>query len=119
MLFDAKNTLTTSNVAVVTASKSGHENGLEIGPRRGDTHWATATKFCYNKGEGWRLPTLDETYVLYLAGASGGAWHWTSTRSTSQRHTWTFIPNRGHVGDDIFNNGGHEASVICVRTRFL
>jgi hypothetical protein len=84
------------------------------------TNWDNAKSACSDLGNGWRLPTKDELYVIYKnkikIGGISNNWYWSSTKGVAENAypgAWNMNLGNGHNG---FSRQKSEAYVRAVRS---
>ena len=88
----------------------------------GNTDWNSANTMCNNSTIGgfsdWRLPTLNELYVLYnnksLIGGFTGDFYWSSEQRPSVFYQYMAI--NFYTGTTVYINNGEDAYSRAVRT---
>ena len=83
-----------------------------------ELNWKTAEKFCIEKGEGWRLPELNELELIYHAIQKikvhnvNADFYWSSTESGDYA-AYYFNFRKGY---STYIIKGHKNSVRMIRT---
>jgi hypothetical protein len=75
---------------------------FEVYPKDlGQHNWEDAKKICEDLGDGWRLPTREELYLMWLnresIGGFSAAFYWSSSEENSH-YAWS--QNFGNGGQD-------------------
>jgi hypothetical protein len=84
--------LTKKEAQPITISESF---SFEIYPTDlGEMKWDEAKKTCADLGDGWRLPTIEECFIMYRNKAINKAYCWSSTEYV-YNSAWYFSFNDG------------------------
>ena len=98
-----------------------------------DINWVAASRFCAEKGDGWRLPSVAELQSLYdktgsMESSCGtgftckvsplfrltGPWAWTNEPSTSMS-SWIVILTKGNTYTFVADDAAKKRA-LCVST---
>jgi hypothetical protein len=74
--------------------------------------WEEAVEYCESLGDGWRLPTIEECFLMYNNKVINNNVYWSSTEYVNY-FAWFFYFN---IGNASYNNEDVTNYVRAVRT---